>query len=128
MAVKRIVEEKDYVPDNYIAEQFILRSFRKADKPTGFPENFRHLAVYGQQRGRMGKSTYFYSEESLELLDIKIISTETAVIPHRKVPGHVCASFKPYYGLNITTGMPQKMDKFFFGDDVKTLKAMLSYV
>ena len=40
----------------------MIKSFKKKDKPIGFPEEFRKFARYGQQKGKTGKPTYFYSQ------------------------------------------------------------------
>ena len=41
---------------------FVFRSFKKKDLPEGFPEEFREHALFGQQEGRLGRPSFFYSQ------------------------------------------------------------------
>ena len=45
-----------------VPEQRLLRSYRSKDKPEGFPLEYRRFALFGQQYGRSGRPTHFYSE------------------------------------------------------------------
>ena len=59
------------IPPGWIPEQRIVRSFKARDKPDGFPLEFRKYSFYGQQTGRAGRPTYFYSEVSLKTINHK---------------------------------------------------------
>ena len=80
------LEENSKIPaDGWIPEQRILRSYRSRDKPAGFPLEYRKYAKYGQQAGRAGRPTYFYSEGDLEkYLKVKVIRAGVEIVPSSK--------------------------------------------
>lgn len=47
----------------------LFRALTKTEKvASGFPDKFRHLAMYGHQEGRNGRKTYFYQQASLDTM------------------------------------------------------------
>jgi hypothetical protein len=47
----------------------LFRALTKAEKvASGFPDKFRHLAMYGHQEGRNGRKTYFYQQARLDTM------------------------------------------------------------
>jgi len=68
--ISALVKEKpETVPAGFVSEAFILRSVTKAERTRiGFPENFRHSAIFGKVRGQRGPHTYCYPKELVEQL------------------------------------------------------------
>jgi len=75
------------IPETWVPEQTVLRSFRKSELPDGFPKEYRQLGRYGKQAGRSGPATYFYSKDCLlNEFNLKVLNEDETYIWAKDVP------------------------------------------
>merc|ERR1719186_907667 len=112
--IRSYLEAAEKIPAQMISEQRLIRSFRTKDIPEGFPLEYRKYALFGQQIGRRGRATFYYSQEVLEKkLNIKIITPQEDYVLASEIKTQ--SADRPMLGLKITPVF-QKMEKYYFGE------------
>ena len=100
----------------------MFNSFKEKDLPIGFPDEYRQYARYGQQSGKSGRPTFFYSQEVLlQHLNVKIIHSGESNIRATDVPFEIVRELntEPKLGLSLSgSSFCTKMERFYFEDAV----------